>query len=74
MSPGDQNTKSSEKRLIKTMSIDKASIPAVMKQRYEMLRVMHQGVQNKVVVMKVCEASSADAAVRLCCIPSCAAA
>jgi hypothetical protein len=56
------------------MSIDNASILAVMKQRYEMLRVMHQGVQNKVVVMKVCEASSADAAVRLCCIPSCAAA
>jgi len=45
-----------------------------MKQRYEMLWVMHQGVQNKEVVMKGCEASSADAVVRFCCIPSCAAA
>ena len=74
MSPGNQNTKSSEKRLIKTKSTDNASILAVMKQRYEMLWVMHQGIQNKEVVMKGCEASSADAVVRFCCIPSCAAA
>jgi len=74
MSPGNQNTKSSEKRLIKTMSIDNASILAVMKQRYEMLWVMHQGVQNREVVMKGCEANSADAVMGFCCIPSCAAA